>query len=154
MSSEEIVITFDSDSNLTAFQKAIIKKIYKVSTSTIQEVVDTPQIADALVVTIAIGNLVKLIETININNKPLSGKNKKQIVLYLGRLLLTDLLPESGNKANILGSYDLLAEPILEKLIDVGKNIKVIAKDKVEDIMDNVAQNSGGCCKLLTSCFK
>ena len=76
MSSEEIVISFDNDANITAFQKAVIKKIYKTSQSTIKEVVDTPSMADALVVTIAIGNLVKLIETININNKPLSGKNK------------------------------------------------------------------------------
>tara|TARA_B100001093_G_C26710724_1_gene963302 strand:- start:246 stop:704 length:459 start_codon:yes stop_codon:yes gene_type:complete len=151
MSEEEIVVTFDDENGLTQFQKAVIKKIYKLSNSTIKEVVDTPEIADALVVTIAIGNLVKLIENININNKPLSGKNKKEIVLYLGRLLLNDLLPEK-NKSNILGMYDLLAEPTLEKLIDVSKNIKVIARDKIEDVVENVTSNNSSISKLFR-CF-
>ena len=35
MSSEEIVISFDNDANITAFQKAVIKKIYKTSQSTL-----------------------------------------------------------------------------------------------------------------------
>ena len=34
MSSEEIVISFDNDANITSFQKAVIKKIYKTSQST------------------------------------------------------------------------------------------------------------------------
>ena len=151
MSEEEIVVTFDDENGLTQFQKAVIKKIYKLSNSTIKEVVETPEIADALVVTVAIGNLVKLIENININNKPLSGKNKKEIVLYLGRLLLNDLLPED-NKSNILGMYDLLAEPTLEKLIDVSKNIKVIARDKVEDVVENVTSNKSLISKIFR-CF-
>tara|TARA_B100000925_G_scaffold290232_1_gene274975 strand:- start:5149 stop:5604 length:456 start_codon:yes stop_codon:yes gene_type:complete len=146
MTEEEITISFNDNENITPYQKAIIKKIYKISNESIKEVVETPELADALVVTIAIGNLVKLIETININNKPLSGNNKKQIVLYLGRLLLNDLLPEN-NKSNIIAAYDLLAEATLEKLIDVSKNIKVIAKDKVEDVIETVA-NNGGCFKL------
>ena len=148
MSEEEINITFEGDDNLTAFQKAIISKIYKISKNTVKEVVETPEIADALIVTIAIGNLVKLIETVNINNKPLSGKNKKEIVLYIGKLLLKDLLPESDNKANIIALYDVLAEPTLEKLIDVSKNIKVIVENKVEDVVENLPQK--GCF----SCFK
>jgi len=148
MSEEEINITFEADDNLTAFQKAIISKIYKISKNTVKEVVETPEIADALIVTIAIGNLVKLIETVNINNKPLSGKNKKEIVLYIGKLLLKDLLPESDNKANIIALYDVLAEPTLEKLIDVSKNIKVIVENKVEDVVENLPKK--GCF----SCFK
>uniref|UniRef100_A0A6C0JEL9 Uncharacterized protein n=1 Tax=viral metagenome TaxID=1070528 RepID=A0A6C0JEL9_9ZZZZ len=148
MSEEEINITFEGDDNLTAFQKAIISKIYKISKNTVKEVVETPEIADALIVTIAIGNLVKLIETVNINNKPLSGKNKKEIVLYIGKLLLKDLLPESDNKANIIALYDVLAEPTLEKLIDVSKNIKVIVENKVEDVVENLPKK--GCF----SCFK
>ena len=151
MSEEEIVVSFNDDDSITQFQKAIIKKIYNISQKTIKEVVETPDIADALVVTIAIGNLVKLIENININNKPLSGKNKKEIVLYLGRLLLNDLLPTSDNKGNILATYDLLAEPTLEKLIDVSKNIKLITKDKVEDVIEEVT-SKGGCLKIFR-CF-
>ena len=76
MAEEEIIVSFNDDAGLTPFQKAVIKQIFNTSKDTIKEVVETPEMADALVVTIAVGNLIKLIETVNINNKPLSGKNK------------------------------------------------------------------------------
>ena len=145
MAEEEIIVSFNDDAGLTPFQKAVIKQIFNTSKDTIKEVVETPEMADALVVTIAVGNLIKLIETVNINNKPLSGKNKKDIVLYLGRLLLSDLLPESRNKANIIGIYDLVAEQTLEKLIDVGTNINVITNNIVEEVV----QNKPKCCTII-----
>ena len=142
MSDEQINITFESDSELTQFQKQVVKQIFNTSKDTIKEIIDSPEMADALVVTIAVGNLVKLIETLKINNKPLNGKNKKAIVLYLGRLLLNDLLPENRNKVNILGIYDLVAEPTLEKLIDVSSNINIIQNE----IIENVSNKK--CCLL------
>ena len=145
MAEEEIIVSFNDDAGLTPFQKAVIKQIFNTSKDTIKEVVETPEMADALVVTIAVGNLIKLIETVNINNKPLSGKNKKDIVLYLGRLLLNDLLPESRNKANIIGIYDLVAEQTLEKLIDVGTNINVITNNITEEVI----QNKPKCCTII-----
>ena len=141
--SNEIEITFDSNTELTSYQKAVVDKIFEVSKDTIKEVIETPEMADALVVTIAVGNLVKLIENLKINNKSLSSQNKKAIVLHLGKLLLSELLPETRNKANILGIYDLIAEPTLEKLIDVGSNINVV-NNIVETVSDTVSNKK--CC--------
>ena len=75
---EEITITFGDDTGLTQYQLAIVKKIYNISKNTVKEVVETPSIADALVVTLAVGNLVKLVENIKINDKPLREKIKKR----------------------------------------------------------------------------
>lgn len=144
MAEEKIEITFENNNGLTPYQKAVVKNIFNISKDSIKEVVDSPEMADALVVTIAVGNLVKLVDNLKINSKPLSGSNKKAIVLFLGRLLLNDLLPESRNKANIIGIYDLVAEQTLEKLIDVSSSINVVANN----IIDNVAENIGNkkCC--------
>ena len=147
---EEITITFGDDTGLTQYQLAIVKKIYNISKNTVKEVVETPSIADALVVTLAVGNLVKLVENIKINDKPLSGKNKKEVVLFIGRLLLKDLLPDS-NRDTILGMYDLLAEPTLEKLIDVGKNIKVMSSSIIDNIDSGNSNNQQK--KGIFSCF-
>ena len=130
---------------MTQYRSTVVK-IYNISKNTVKEAVETGLFGCKF----SSRNLVKLVENIEINDKPLSGKNKKEVVLFIGRLLLKDLLPDS-NRDTILGMYDLLAEPTLEKLIDVGKNIKVMSSSIIDNIDSGNSNNQQK--RGIFSCF-
>ena len=87
-------------SNLSIFEKKIIQKIFVKSIESVREVIDNPTIESVIAITIIITNIAQLLEHVKINSVSHSGKisgnMKKNIVLFLGRLIIEKicLLPK------------------------------------------------------------
>jgi len=148
MASQQFNISFEN-SELSVLQKEVIKNIYEVSKAAIIEIVSTPEIDDAVVVISVVGKLVKFVEDVKVDGKTLTGENKKQIVLYLGKVLLEDVVPDD-HKANVIAIYDVTAETALEKMIDVANNINNVAVDLINNT-DDAPRN---CLQVLSRIFK
>lgn len=150
MQTDNINITFEDKDDLTPYQKIIIQKIYNKGKTVVDEINSVSSASEALSITIAITNLAQLVEHIKINNTPLSGENKKKIVLYLGKKLLIDILPDD-KKDSIESLYDIVAEKTLSKLIDFANNNKMVqtvtmeANDMVDDLPPVIKKN---CCTI------
>ena len=95
------------------------------------------------------GKLIKFIEDVKVNGNTLTGDNKKQIVIYLGRNLLNDVLPDD-HKATVLAIFDTTAETALESMIDVANNINNVAVDLINNT-DDMPRN---CFAVLARIFK
>lgn len=147
MASQQLNISFEN-SELSILQKEVIKNIYEVSKNAVLEIVSSPEIDDTVVVISVVGKLIKFVEDVKVNGKTLTGENKKQIVLYLGRTILNDVVPDD-HKANVLAIYDATAETALEKMIDVANNINNVAIDLI-----NNNETSNNCFSALLKIFK
>lgn len=148
MATETFNISFEN-SELTVLQKEVIKNIYKASKEAVLEIVSSPDVDDAVVVISVIGKLIKFVEDVKVNGNTLTGDNKKQIVLYLGRVLLDDVVPDD-HKGNILAIYDTTAETALEKMMDVANNINNVAVD----LLNNTDDAPKNCLTVLARIFK
>jgi hypothetical protein len=69
--------------------------------------------------------IVKYVEKIKINNKPLTGEEKKNIALEFGKIFIINEIQNNNLKQTILIIYDISAESILENIINVSKNINI-----------------------------
>ena len=147
---DDLSISFHNNDSkkLTEFQLQIVKKIYDKAVGALDEITNKPDINDVLLITVTVTNLANLVELIKINNgggvkQPLSGGDKKQIVLFLGELLLEKIVPES-NRENIKILYNSYAESVLEKIITFArKNKTVNIVSKIANTTDEIKQN---CC--------
>tara|TARA_B110000971_G_scaffold88096_3_gene90502 strand:+ start:670 stop:1116 length:447 start_codon:yes stop_codon:yes gene_type:complete len=146
--SEIVTISFEN-SELTILQKEVVKSIYSVSKEAVTEIVTSPEINDAVVVISVIGKLIRFVEDVKVNGATLSGENKKQIVLYLGRVLLDDVLP-AEQKGTVLVIYDSTAETALEKMMEVANNINNVAVD----LLNNTDDAPRNCLAVLARIFR
>lgn len=111
---------------ISSDNKTIAESLYESGVKIFNEM-KTDDINETLIITTLISELIKLIEPMILNKKPLTGTNKKNIVLYVGRKILNNTL-EGEHKLLVLNLYDLTAEPILEQMVNVSKNVNIIIK--------------------------
>lgn len=145
---EKFEISFEN-SELTVLQKEVIKSVYQSSKEAVLEIISSPEIEDVVIVISVVGKLIKFIEDVKVNGNTLTGDNKKQIVIYLGRNLLNDVLPDD-HKATVLAIFDTTAETALESMIDVANNINNVAVDLINNT-DDMPRN---CFAVLARIFK
>ena len=113
-------------SNLSIFEKKIIQKIFVKSIESVREVIDNPNIESVIAITIIITNIAQLLEHVKINSVSHSGKisgnMKKNIVLFLGRLIIEKNM--SFTKKIMFALYDIYADSVLERIIKFAKTTK------------------------------
>ena len=88
-------------------------------------------------------SIIKLLESIKLQDGLLGGKDKKLIALEVGKLLIKDNVKDEEKQAVLLMIYDSTAEALLETMIDVSQHLNV----KVKEV-------TGMCCDGLMSLFK
>jgi hypothetical protein len=121
----------------------VLKIIYdKVKEST-DLILHHPRLENAIKVTQMIASIIKLLESVKLNEILLSGKDKKEIALELGRILIKDLIKEDEKRVVLLMIYDSTAEQLLETMVDVSHHLNV----KVKEL-------SGSCCEGLLNLLK
>ena len=133
-------ISIQVESKLTEEQKKIVSFVYDSSKDFARDILNKPDVSDALKMTQLMSSIIKMLETITFNQLKLSGANKKAVALELGRNLIKDIVSDENTKAGILTIYDFSADQTLETLIDVSKHV-------------NVAQVVS-CCEFLADFFK
>lgn len=138
-------------SNLSIFEKKIIQKIFVKSIESVREVIDNPNIESVIAITIIITNIAQLLEHVKINSVSHSGKisgnMKKNIVLFLGRLIIEKNMSFT-EKDNILALYDIYADSVLERIIKFAKNNKVsnIVEQKYDESVSHLKNKTKNCC--------
>ena len=138
-------------SNLSIFEKKIIQKIFVKSIESVREVIDNPNIESVIAITIIITNIAQLLEHVKINSVSHSGKisgnMKKNIVLFLGRLIIEKNMSFT-EKDNILALYDIYADSVLERIIKFAKNNKVsnMVEQKYDESVSHLKNKTENCC--------
>ena len=82
---------------------------------------------------------IKYLEKVKINRKPINGEDKKLIALELGKIVIKNEITDKEIKDVILSTYELSAEPVLEGIIDVSKEVNTFIKKNSKKIFF--------CCK-------
>jgi len=139
----KILDTINDDNKLTAEQKIIIKSIYENVKDSVEGILNAKDVDSAIKITQTIATVIKLVEKITINNKPISGASKKLLALELVRTLINDLIKDDSIKNSILAMYDIIGESTLEMLVDVSRNINI----------KTVVKATTNCCAGFLSLF-
>ena len=105
----------------------IVQDLYENISQDIIDIIADPDISDFLTLLEVVSRIASMVEVIRIGEKPMKGKEKKQIVKTLGRLLIEQHCSEEL-KESILHIYDTNIENVLEILINFAKNNKIIRK--------------------------
>jgi hypothetical protein len=71
------------------------------------------------------------------------GKDKKEITLELGRILIKDVVKEDEKRVILLMIYDSISEQLLETMVDVSHHLNI----KVKEL-------TGSCCEGLMKLFR
>jgi hypothetical protein len=132
-----IEITMEEPENkLNDEQKKVIKIIYEKSKNATESVLKDPKIDPTIKVTQTLAQIIKIVEYVKINDKKIVGSSKKQIVIYLGRLVMNEVLEDNEFKQHILSIYDLVAEQTLETIIDVSHVVNTKVQEATNSCLD------------------
>lgn len=135
ISVDTLTITINK-SNLNLNQKAILNKIYITMKEEIDSLLNifsnkqvkenTSEIVNVVIRIVCL--CIKYLEKVKINRKPLNGEDKKLISLELGKIVIKNEITDKEIRDIILSTYELSAEPVLEGIIDVSKEVNTFIK--------------------------
>ena len=128
---------------LTDAQKTVLKLVYDKVKDSSDIILQHPTLDSALKITQMMASIIKLLESVKLQDALLAGKDKKLIALEVGRLLIKDNVKDEEKQVVLLMIYDSTAEALLETMIDVSQHLNV----KVKEV-------AGMCCDGLMSLFK
>ena len=128
---------------LTDAQKTVLKLVYDKVKDSSDIILQHPTLDSALKITQMMASIIKLLESVKLQDALLAGKDKKLIALEVGRLLIKDNVKDEEKQVVLLMIYDSTAEARLETMIDVSQHLNV----KVKEV-------AGMCCDGLMSLFK
>lgn len=136
---DTLSITIDSN-NLTFNQKLILKKIYEKMRHEIESLIqiinnkdNTSEIVQIILRIVCI--CIKYIEKVKIKGKPIKGEEKKLISLELGRIVIKNEIKDDEIKDVILSTYEISAEPVLEGIIDVSREVNTLVKKNLKKLL-------------------
>ena len=141
-------------SSLTKNQKKIVNAIYNELKETITDLIEEFKTVDvdnisiedvSKKVFIIISQCIKIIEKVKVNQKKLSGADKKQIVLELGKIVLKTEIPDDNVTSIIIPIYDAVAEEILETIIDVSSQVNTEVKKGCGIIFNKLKEKMSNC---------
>jgi len=128
---------------LTDAQKSVLKVVYDKVKESSDLILQHPTLDSALKITQMMASIIKLLESVKLQDGLLGGKDKKLIALEVGKLLIKDNVKDEEKQAVLLMIYDSTAEALLETMIDVSQHLNV----KVKEV-------TGMCCDGLMTLFK
>lgn len=140
--SEIQTISIELKPTLSDEQKKIVTFVYDSAKEFATEILNKSALSDAMKVTQMMGSIMKMMESLTFNQAKVEGSTKKAVALELGRKLICDLVKEEALQTAILLIYDTTAEPILETMIDVSRNVNVVLDKAVS------------CCDSVFECLK
>lgn len=108
-------------------QQKIADKIYETLPSDLEEVISSDHVHDVIIIMTILNKVSTLVEQHRIDDKPMAGKEKKEIVGYIGRLLILNYA-KAEFKDYMLEIYNNVVEDVVEIMIDFAKNNKILRK--------------------------
>lgn len=122
----ELGLKYIIESNLTDEQKKLTLQIYDSVKNIVKDIIPDETINETVKITKTVGHIIKQLETIKVDDKSPSGTDKKAVAIQLGRIIIKELI---SDETKILTLYDVVAEPILEAMIDVSKVVNTVVME-------------------------
>jgi hypothetical protein len=140
---KKTVIELISESSLTQDQKNLANNTYEIIIPSIKDLITDKNINLTVKITYILSQIIKYLENTKLDNYLITGVDKKQVTIQLGRILIKELITDDKDEIEVLALYDMVAEPTLEAMIDVSKVVNVVAKEITTR-----------CCPSLLTLFK
>ena len=128
-------IVDDADA-LTKEQKEILSVVFEKVKASVESIMINMDLSNHLKIMQIISAVIKIVEGLTVMKKTISGVDKKAIALACGRKCIKMM----KDHLDMLLLYDAIAEPAMETMIDVSRNLNV------KEVSD--------CCMGLFSLFK
>jgi hypothetical protein len=128
-------IVDDADA-LTKEQKEILSVVFEKVKASVESIMINMDLSNHLKIMQIISAVIKIVEGLTVMKKTISGVDKKAIALACGRKCIKMM----KDHLDMLLLYDAIAEPAMETMIDVSRNLNV------KEVSD--------CCMSLFSLFK
>lgn len=130
------IIMVEPEHALTEEQKQVIQLIYGKAKQATESILQNKNTDTTIQITQTIGQLIKIVEYVKINDKKIAGSSKKGIVIELGRLLIKEIVQDNAVKHTILSIYDIVAEQTLEMMIDVSQVVNTKMREASTTCLD------------------
>jgi|UniRef100_A0A6C0BIA6 hypothetical protein len=128
-------IVDDADA-LTKEQKEILSVVFEKVKASVESIMINMDLSNHIKIMQIISAVIKIVEGLTVMKKTISGVDKKAIALACGRKCIKMM----KNHLDMLLLYDMIAESVMETMIDVSRNLNV--------------KEVGDCCMGLFSLFK
>jgi hypothetical protein len=124
----------DKIEGLSQIQKKYVIELFDLVKISVNTLVGDKQLDSNILISTILVETIKLVEKIEIDKHVLLGMDKKKIAISIGSLYLQEKFTEN---LDILILYNVLAEPLLEQMVNLSKLINV---------KNNSKKNSLLCC--------
>ena len=114
---------------MNSIQKQIVDEIVLLVSEDIKQIIADPSISDVITIIKLISNISTMVEIYKVNDKPLKGKDKKNIVHLVCKSLLEEYSNEDVYEV-VVDLYDSIYDDMIETMIHFAKNNKLITKVK------------------------
>ena len=113
--------------HITVVQKEVTEKVYEDVKDIIQEIIADPDITDVFSIVHLVCTIAGSLELYTINDTKLSGRDKKEILLELGTIIVEENISDDLENS-FKTIYYKTVEDTLEILIKFAKNNKVLKR--------------------------
>jgi hypothetical protein len=137
---EVITNTIEEANSLTATQKEALDIVFNDVKSTVEHILIDADIPVQVKLMQMISPIIKTVQSVSALQLALTGADKKAIVLECGRKCIKMMLKDH---LDILTMYDTIAEPALETMLDLSRNLKSV-HDKLKELEKK--EPSKECC--------
>lgn len=132
-----VISDVDSDA-LTKEQKEILSVVFEKVKTSVESIMIDMDLSNHIKIMQIISSVIKIVEGLTVMKKTISGIDKKAVALACGRKCIKMM----KDHLDMLLLYDAIAEPAMETMIDVSRNLNINGKEV------------GDCCMSLFSLFK
>jgi len=128
---------------LTPLQEKAVSHVYQDAKHAAELIFREATTSKSVKLTQLMAKLMKLVQTIRIDDAPLKGADKRTVVTELMKRLLKDILGDSPSLSSMLSTAESIGEHLLDTLVDLGKSLSLPVEE--QQVLEEVEQ---GCCAL------
>jgi prophage DNA circulation protein len=145
---EVIANTVEEANSLTATQKEALDIVFNDVKGTVEHILIDADVPIQIKLMQMISPIIKTVQDVSALKLALTGADKKAIVLDCGRKCIRMMLKDHQD---MLTLYDTIAEPALETMLDLSRNLKSV-HDKLKDLEKK--EPSQECClEVVVACM-
>ena len=142
---EVIVNTLEEANSLTATQKEALDIVLNDVKSTVEHILIDADVPIQIKIMQMISPIIKTVQDVSALKLALTGADKKAIVLECGRKCIRMMLKDHQD---MLMMYDTIAEPALETMLDLSRNLKSVLKQ-----IEKKEPSPTCCLEVLVACM-
>ena len=140
-----IINTIEEANSLTATQKEALDIVFNDVKGTVENILIDADIPIQIKLMQMISPIIKTVQDVSALKLALTGADKKAIVLECGRKCIRMMLKDHQD---MLMLYDTIAEPALETMLDLSRNLKSVLKQ-----IEKKEPSPTCCLEVLVACM-